>query len=60
MRTGLSSIGLRFDSQYSHDSSHPSVTPVPGIRHPLLPSMGTRATHGAQTKIQAKYSYMQK
>ena len=39
---GCSSRGPGFSSQHPHGGSQLSITPVPGICHPLVASMGTR------------------
>jgi hypothetical protein len=45
-----------FDSHHPSNSSQTSMTPVQGIRYPLLVSVGTRHALGEQTYIQAKHS----
>ena len=52
---GFCSREPRFDSQYSHGSSQPSLIPAPGDPVPSFVSLGTRHAHGTQTHIQAKW-----
>lgn len=51
--------GLWFSSQRTHGSFQPSVTPVPGYRHPFLAPKRIRHTHGAHACMQAKLSHTQ-
>lgn len=42
------------EGQHPHNSSQTSITPVQGVRYPLLVSTGTRHAHGEQTYTGAK------
>ena len=51
---GCSSRGPDFNFQCPHVRSQPSVAPVPGHLTPLLASVCTMHTHGAQIFVQAQ------
>ena len=53
--TNYSSREPRFNSQYPHDGSQMSVTPVPRDLIPFLMFANVRLACGIQTYLQAKY-----
>ena len=54
-KSGCPSRRPRFNSQYSYWGSQPSVTPVPGIKYPILIFVDTMYSCGTQTYMQTKH-----
>lgn len=52
------SRALRFDSQYIHGCSQPSVTSVSMRPNPILASMSTSYGCGTQTYMETKHLYL--